>query len=97
MSVILLIIAGEAPSVLTRLPLPEERLSDRLQLRQLETDFFQVEGPAVLDLPHGERVHVDKSDVQQLPGEKDKRCRRITEYFSVCSYYRRSIDPNLSL
>lgn len=34
-SVILLIIAGKAPSVLTCLSFPEEGLSDRLQLGQL--------------------------------------------------------------
>lgn len=68
-SVILLIVADEAPSVLSRLPLPEEGLSDRLQLGQLKTDFLQVEGAAVLDLAHGERVHVPESDVHQLPGK----------------------------
>lgn len=71
-SVILLIVADEAPSVLTRLSLPEEGLSDGLQLGQLKADFLQVEGAAVLDLPHGERVHVHKRDVHQLPGKKEK-------------------------
>lgn len=69
-SVVLLIIADEGPSILRCLPLPEEGLSDCLQLSQLETDFLQVEGAAVLDLPHGEGVHVHKSHVHQLPGEK---------------------------
>lgn len=71
-SVILLIVADEAPSVLIRLSLPEEGLSDRLQLGQLQTDFLQMEGTAVLDLPHREWVHVHKSDAHQLP-EKKKR------------------------
>lgn len=69
-SVILLVIAGEAASVLTRLSLPEERLPDRLQLGQLQTDLLQVEGTAILDLSHGERVHVHKSDIHQLPAEE---------------------------
>lgn len=69
-SVILLIITDEAPSILSRLSLPEEGLSDGLQFGQLKTDFLQVEGAAILDLPHGEGVHVHKSDVHQLPGKK---------------------------
>lgn len=69
-SVILLIVTDEAPSVLTRLPLPQEGLSDGLQLGQLQPHFLQVEGAAVLDLPHWERVHVHERDVHQLPGEK---------------------------
>lgn len=71
-SVILLIITDEAPSILTCLSLPEEGLSDRLQLCQLKADFLQVEGAPILDLPHGEWVHVHKGDVHQLPGEKEK-------------------------
>lgn len=70
LSVILFVVADEAPPVLTGLSLPEERLSDGLQLSQLKADFLQVEGPPVLDLPHGKRVHVHKSDIHQLPGEK---------------------------
>lgn len=68
-SVIFFIVADEAPPVLSGLPLPEEGLSDCLQLGQLEADLLQVEGAAVLDLPHGERVHLHKGDVHQLPGE----------------------------
>lgn len=69
-SVILLIVADEAPSLLTRLSLPEEGLSDGLQLGQLQADLLQVEGAAVLNLSHRERVHVTKGDVHQLPGKK---------------------------
>lgn len=72
-SVILLVVADEAPSVLIRLPLPQEGLSDRLQLRQLQTHLLQVEGAAVLDLPHGERVHVPESDAHQLPERKKRK------------------------
>lgn len=72
-SVVLLIVADEAPPVLTRLPLPEEGLSYGLQLGQLQTDFLQVERAAVLDLSHGERVHVPKGDVHQLPGKEGQK------------------------
>lgn len=71
-SVIFFIVTDEAPPVLSGLPLPEEGLSDCLQLGQLEADLLQVEGAAVLDLPHGERVHLHKGDVHQLPGEKEE-------------------------
>ena len=73
--IILLIVTDKAPPVLTGLPLPEEGLSDGLQLRQLQTDLLQVEGAAVLDLPHGKRVHVPEGDAHQLPGNKQRRWR----------------------
>lgn len=38
--IILLIVADEAPPILSRLSFPEEGLSDRLQLGQLQTDFL---------------------------------------------------------
>lgn len=73
-SVILFVVADEAPSVLTGLSLLEKRLSDCLQLSQLKTDFLQVEGPPVLDLPHGKWVHVHEGNIHQLPGEEKKVC-----------------------
>lgn len=71
--IIFLIIADEAPSILTCLSFPEEGLSDCLQLGQLQTDFLQVERATILDLPQGERVHVHKCDVHQLPGKKKEK------------------------
>lgn len=72
-SVILFVVADEAPPVLTGLSLPEKRLSDCLQLSQLKADFLQVEGPPVLDLPHGKWVHVHERNIHQLPGEEKKK------------------------
>lgn len=88
-SVVLLVVADEAPPVLSRLSLPEEGLSDRLQLGQLETDFLQVEGATVLDLPHGERVHVHKGDIHQLPGDKERKKGTILIYMlcDVATYW----------
>lgn len=93
LSVILFVVADEAPPVLTGLSLPEERLSDGLQLSQLKADFLQVEGPPVLDLPHGKRVHVHKSNIHQLPGEKKGKKRSVfgwAEYLICTLLYSHS-------
>lgn len=66
-SVVLLVVADEAASVLAALSLPQEGLPDGLQLRQLQPHLLQVERAPVLDLPHGERVHVHERDAHQLP------------------------------
>lgn len=81
-SVILFVVADETPSVLAGLSLPEKRLSDCLQLRQLKTDFLEVEGPPVLDLPHGKWVHVHEGDIHQLPGEVKKK--RVSGDHLIC-------------
>lgn len=70
MSVVLVVVTDKAASVLTWLSFPQEGLSDGLQLSQLQANFLQVEGTTVLDLPHGEWVHVNERNAHQLSGKK---------------------------
>lgn len=73
-SVLLLVIADEAPSVLAGLPLLEEGLPDGFQLCQLQTDLFQVKGAAVVDLFHWKWVHARKCNVHQLSANRSTGC-----------------------